>query len=141
VPGAPAVLQLAAPTRATSPVQVGVWTAPGGEESAGLVFRWRDAAHYYLARVNTRTNALRLFRYEAGQPALLAGRDLPIPVGQWHTLAADSRAGRVRVALDGEIVMEGDDAPWAGDGVGLWVGRGTQACFTGVRLAPLDATP
>lgn len=140
-PGAAAVLQLAAPTRATSPVQVGVWTAPGGEESAGLVFRWRDAAHYYLARVNTRTNALRLFRYEAGQPTLLAGRDLPIPVGQWHTLAADSRAGRVRVALDGEIVLEGDDTPWGGDGVGLWVGRGTHACFTGLRLAPLDPIP
>jgi hypothetical protein len=137
--GGPALLRLAWPAGATSPVRVGVWTAPGGEESAGLVFRWRDARHYYLARLNTRTNGLRLVRYEAGQPTLLAGRDVPIPVGQWHVLAVDRRDGQVQVALDGEAVLEGEDAPWQDDGLGLWVGRATHACFTEVRLAALDA--
>jgi hypothetical protein len=134
--GSPAILLLGAPPHAEGTAQVRVWTAPGGEEGAGLVFRWRDPQDYYLARLNTRTNGLRLFRHEGGQTTLLAGWDLPIPVGLWHTLAVRVGQGRVEVALDGEPLLAGEDASWVGQGLGLWVGSETRACFGAVRLAP-----
>ncbi len=104
----------------------------GTAEVAGLVFGWQDPEHYHLARANTRTNNLRLYRRAGGRWALLAGRDLALPVGQWHELRVSVRGGRLLVGLDGEPLLEVPARPAPDGQLALWAGEATAACFAGL---------
>ena len=118
--------------------RVRVWAAAGDRESAGLVFRWRDAANFYLARASSRNNHVRLYRRQDGHWTLLASRDLAVPVGQWHELAVRARGTELMVALDGEPLLRRHDNQFLAGGVGLWVEAGAEACFDDLRLAPFE---
>jgi hypothetical protein len=116
-------------------------TQPGGSESYGLAFRWRGADDYYLARVDTRQNNVRLFRRREGTLALLAARDLGVSVGQWHELAVNANGARLGLALDGEPLLQLVDDALAVGGIALWAAPETRVCFDGLWLAPRDAKP
>ena len=105
---------------------------PGTAEMAGLAFGWQDAEHFYLARANTHTNNLRLYRRAGGRWALLAGRDLAVPVGQWHELRVSVRGARLLVGLDGEPLLEAPVRPAPDGKLALWAGGETAACFAGL---------
>ncbi|HZU05020.1 MAG TPA: family 16 glycoside hydrolase [Chloroflexota bacterium] len=114
--------------------EVQIQIAPGGEESAGLAFRWRNAEAFYLARVNTRNNNVRLYRRDAGHWVLLATRDLPVPVGLWHRLQVRARGSTLAVGLDGERLLEATDQDLTTGGLVLWLAPRTEGCFADFRL-------
>jgi hypothetical protein len=122
-------LQLPGDPTAAFDTAIQVRIAAGGEETAGLRFRRQSPTRYYLARLNSRINNVRLYRVEDGHAALLAGRDLAVPVGQWHTLRVRTAAEQVTVELDGEAVLVVADAAWGDGGLALWAAPETAACF------------
>lgn len=135
-PGEPALLALADVPSGSQGARVAVLLSPGGQEGAGLAFVASAGDSYYLARLNTRNNNVRLYRYAVAGAALLAGRDLAVPVGQWHELSVERRGEVVQVALDGEPLLVARVSDWRGRTPSLWVGPGTRACFGPADLAP-----
>jgi hypothetical protein len=114
---------------------------PAEDEAFGLAFWWQGTERYHLARANTRTNSLRLYRRDGTHWSLLASRDLAIPVGQWHELAVRAENGRVRVALDGEPLLLVAVAAGERGALGLWAERGTRVCFRRLLVSGGDGRP
>lgn len=94
----------------------------GSEDQAGgLVWRWKDAGHYYVARANALENNVSLYYTQAGRRTTIKYVDAPVAGRQWHTLRVEFSGRRIRVALDGKTYIETDDAHIAGAGaVGVW---------------------
>lgn len=139
--GADSWRALPGPASADFQVRLRARTAPGGTETYGLAFRRRDADNYYLARVDTRNNNVRLYRQQAGAATLLAARDLGVSVGQWHELAVRAVGQRLALALDGEPLLQVADDALRSGGIALWAQAQTPVCFEGLWLAAGDSTP
>jgi hypothetical protein len=102
---------------------------PGGAESFGVAFWWQTPASFYLARANSRTNNVRLYRRDGDAWALLGARDLAVPVGQWHELTVRARATHLVVGLNREPLLEIVIPQAASGGMGLWAEARTPVCF------------
>ena len=109
--------------------------APGGDERFGLAFWWQTPASFYLARANSRTNNVRLYRRDGDAWALLGARDLAVPVGQWHELTVRTRDSHLVVGLNREPLIEVAVPRAAGGGMGLWAESRTPVCFRRPWLA------
>jgi hypothetical protein len=131
---------VAAPAPTSFDARLRARTAPGGTEAYGLAFRRADAGDYYLARVDTRNNNLRLYRQQAGATSLLAARDLGITVGQWHELAVHAAGPQLALALDGEPLLQVVDDNLRDGGVALWADAQTRVCLDGLWLVAREAT-
>jgi hypothetical protein len=68
-------------------------------------------------------------RYESGAD---------IADDEWITLKLDIGDSRVRVSINGkeEFALTDTKAAPKADGIGLWVGRGTEGCFSNLRITP-----
>ena len=94
----------------------------GGEDQAGgVVWRWKDGGHYYVARANALENNISLYYTQAGRRITIKYVDAPVASKQWHALRVEFSGTRIRVVLDGKTYIEADDDHIAGAGaVGVW---------------------
>jgi hypothetical protein len=91
------------------------------DRACGIVFRYRDADNYYVARANALEDNVRLYRVVKGRRVQLAGRDGKVASGVWHDLRVEARGDRLTVSFDGKKVIEAKDDTFAGAGkVGVW---------------------
>ena len=134
-PGADTILPL--PDSAAEQFDAGVSArpTPGGDESFGLAFWWQTPASFHLARANSRTNNVRLYRRDGDAWALLGARDQAVPVGQWHELTVRARATRLVVGLNREPLLEVAIPQAASGAMGLWAESRTPVCFRRAWLA------
>lgn len=100
------------------------------DQTAGLVWRYRDPNNYYLVRANALENNIVMYRVEAGNRILLAPKGRPpktlgvrhrIPSRTWSILKVSFKKSHFEVYFDHRKVFEAEDstAPQAGK-VGLW---------------------
>ena len=91
------------------------------DQAGGVVWRWKDANHYYVARANALENNVSLYYTEGGSRKTIKYVDAPVPRERWHTLRVEFSGRHVKVILDGQARIELDDAHIAGAGaVGVW---------------------
>ncbi len=123
-------------------VEVGVaFKAVAGEkdQGGGLVWRYRDANNYYLARMNPLEDNLRVYKVVAGKRTQLGTKEgLKVPVGEWHTLKVRQVGDQIDCHLDGRKYLEVSDAtfPKAGK-VGLWTKADARTRFDGCQMMDL----
>lgn len=88
---------------------------------AGLVLRAQSGADYYVVRANALDGSVRLYRVESGKRRQVAGKDVPIALGKWHTLRVVAIGDRFEIGLDGQTLFETTDRslPLAG-ALGVW---------------------
>jgi hypothetical protein len=101
-----------------------------GDQAAGLVWRYRDADNYYIARANALENNVVLYKVEKGQRTALAPKGSPpktygvkhtVPSGTWCKLAVEFRGNQFTVSSDGQKLFDVEDSTFAEGGkVGLW---------------------
>jgi hypothetical protein len=99
------------------------------DQAAGVVWRYRDAQNYYVARANALEDNVVLYKVEKGQrkPLEIVGRTggygvkEKVPPQQWSTLRVTFAGPRFVVSLNGKELFTVEDAtfPAAGN-VGLW---------------------
>jgi hypothetical protein len=92
------------------------------EKVAGLVWRYRDADNYYVARFND--NSVRVDRVVKGERELLTANEIPvkIDVTKWQTLVVEHRGDALKVTVGGKTVFEGKDKTYAEAGkIGVWI--------------------
>jgi hypothetical protein len=103
-------------------VEVRVKPLMGKEDQAGgVVWRWKDGNHYYVARANALENNVSLYYTEGGSRKTLKYVDAPVAGNAWHTLRVEFSGRRIKVIFDGVARIEVDDAHIDGAGaVGVW---------------------
>jgi hypothetical protein len=91
------------------------------DQAGGLVWRWKNGDHYYVARANALENNLSLYYTAGGRRNTIKYVDAPVPRNVWHTLRVEFAGKRIKVLLDGKRYIEQEDDHIAGDGaVGVW---------------------
>ncbi len=112
-------------------VEVKFKALAGTEDRAGgVVWRWKDADNYYVARANALENNVSLYYTEAGRRRTLKYADAPVPANTWHTLRVEFSGRRIRVALNGKTYIQLDDNHISGPGaVGMWTKADSVTAF------------
>lgn len=96
-------------------------TAGREDQAGGVVWRWKDGDHYYVARANALENNVALYYTERGSRKTLKYVDAPVVPGAWHRLRVAFAGGHATVWLDGKRVIDFDDDHISGPGaVGVW---------------------
>jgi len=100
------------------------------DQAGGLVWRWKDGNHYYVARANALENNVSLYYTEGGMRKTLKYVDAPVASNAWHVLRVEFRGTHIRVLLNGKAAIELDDAHIAGAGaVGVWTKADSVTAF------------
>jgi hypothetical protein len=108
-----------------------------GERAAGIVWRYADQGHYYLARVNLSEQEVDLYKVVGGNRSRLGGEDdLELDPAAWHTLKVEHRGEHIRVWLDGIPVDRARDRTLDAAGrVGVWTTAESAAWFDDLTVA------
>jgi hypothetical protein len=108
------------------------------DQAGGIVWRWKDGDHYYVARANALENNVSLYYTEAGSRKTIKYVDAPVAGNTWHTLRVEYAGMHVKVILDGHARIELDDAHIAGAGaVGVWTKADSVTLFDDFRHGAL----
>lgn len=100
------------------------------DQAGGIVWRWKDADHYYVARANALENNVSLYYTERGKRNTLKYVDAPVPRNVWHALRIEFLGTRIKVALNGKTYIDMDDIHIAGAGaVGVWTKADSVTAF------------
>src|SRR5438045_1978514 len=100
------------------------------DQAGGVVWRWKDGNHYYVARANALENNVSLYYTEGGSRKTIQYVDAPVARGQWHTLRVEFRGTQIRVLLDSVARITLHDAHIAGAGaVGVWTKADSVTAF------------
>lgn len=112
-------------------VQVRFKPISGREDQAGgLVWRWRDADNYYVARGNALEGNVVAYKVVTGRRTDLKpvgasgpayGVNTPVASGAWHTLRVDFAGPEFSVTFNGRPLFSvRDDTFLAPGAVGIW---------------------
>jgi hypothetical protein len=101
-----------------------------GDQAGGLVWRWQDGDHYYVARANALENNVSLYYTEKGSRKTIKYVDAPVSAGTWHRLKVEFAGAHMAVSLDGKRYIEVDDRHIAAAGaVGVWTKADSVTAF------------
>ena len=107
------------------------------DQAGGVVWRWKDADNYYVARANALENNVSLYHTTAGSRRTIEYQDAPVARDVWHTLRVDFKASSIRVWLDGKIYIDRKDANIQGPGrVGVWTKADSVTVFDAFAYGP-----
>ncbi len=91
------------------------------DQAGGVVWRWKDAKTYYVARANANENNVSLYYTKQGIRTTIKYVDAPVAGNAWHTLRAEFSGTRIRVILDGKLwIVEDDTHIKEAGAVGVW---------------------
>ena len=121
----------------TLSVQLQAWQG-GEDQGGGLLWRAKDANHYYVVRWNPLERNLRLYTVAGGKrsPPI---RDVAIDTdpAAWHSLEVSTTGKRIVVRFDRETVIDVEDATYLEAGaVGLWTKADASTRFDALRIEP-----
>lgn len=108
------------------------------DQSGGLVFRYRDANNYYLARANSVDHSVALFKVQNGQTTRLGSSVRhDIPANTWCILKVSVRGDRFQVYVNHRRLLQAQDQTFSRTGkVGLWTKGDAVTYFDDFRVYP-----
>lgn len=111
------------------------------DQAGGVVWRFKDAENYYVARANALEGNVVLYKTEAGKRSSLQvkgrmfgyGVDTKVPKGKWSTLRVDFKGNLFTVHLNGRKLFEVEDGALSDAGaVGVWTKADSVTAFDDV---------
>jgi hypothetical protein len=120
-------------------VSVRIKAVSGREDQAGgVVFRYRDANNYYLARENALTRNVAIYRVENGQThQITPAVPHDISPNTWNILKVSVRGNRFQVYMNHRRILQAWDRTFNGAGkVGLWTQADSVTYFDDFRIYP-----
>ncbi|AMO24586.1 hypothetical protein GCM10027034_11090 [Ramlibacter solisilvae] len=101
------------------------------DQAGGVVWRWKDGNHYYVARANALENNVSLYYTEGGARKTLKYVNAPVARGVSHTLRVEFAGNQIAVWLDGTRYIDWRDDHIAGPGaVGVWTKADSVTAFS-----------
>jgi hypothetical protein len=108
------------------------------DQAGGLVWRWKDGEHYYVARANALENNVSLYYTEAGSRKTIKYVDAPVERNRWHSLRIEYAGRHIKVVFDGQTRIELDDSHISGPGaIGVWTKADSVTLFDDFRHGTL----
>jgi hypothetical protein len=109
------------------------------DQGGGLVWHYRDADNYYVARMNPLESNFRVYKVVKGQRKQLESADVQVPVGKWHQLKIEHAGKRIRCYLGDNLHLEATDDTFSTAGqIGLWTKSDAVTSFDDLEAKPLD---
>ena len=111
------------------------------EQIAGLAFRIQDPKNFYVARVSALGHNVRFYKFVDGQRSNPIGPNIPFAAGEWHELAVETLANRIRILIDGKEAMPPlDDYSFPNGKIGFLTKSDSIALFADARITfrPLE---
>lgn len=112
---------------------------PHEPQTAGLVWRYRDAEHHYAVAVDLRAQNVRTYRVNGGTRTRLESLDgLELDPAAWHSLKVRHEGTRMRIWIDGVPLADiSDRTPPPGGAVGVWTPSEAHVWFDDLHVEPL----
>ena len=100
------------------------------DQAGGVVWRWRDAGNYYVARANALEGNVVAYKVVGGRRSPIAPLGTPrstygvpaeVASGTWHTLRVEFRGSESTVIYDGRRLFTVSDETFREPGkIGVW---------------------
>ncbi|PYQ05737.1 MAG: hypothetical protein DMF83_14470 [Acidobacteria bacterium] len=91
------------------------------DQGFGLLWRYKDANNYYVARCNALEDNCRIYHVVEGRRRQFGGQNIKVSKNTWHTMKLDASGSHFTVFCDGNRVYDGTDETFRDAGkVGLW---------------------
>lgn len=109
----------------------------GKDQAGGVVWRWKDGDHYYVARANALEDNVSLYYTQNGKRKTLKYVDAPVPGNVWHRLRVEFRGRGIKVIFNGKCYIELEDHRIEGPGaVGVWTKADSVTVFDDFSFGP-----
>jgi hypothetical protein len=107
------------------------------DQGGGLVWRYRDANNYYIARMNPLEDNFRVYKVLDGKRIQLETKEgIKVPAGEWHTLRVTMKGEQIECYLDGKKYLEAKDNAITDAGkVGLWTKADARSHFDDFKVS------
>ena len=100
------------------------------DQAGGLVWRFKDANNYYIARANALENNVSLYYVEKGRRITIKYVSAPVAAQKWHTLRVEFSGKSIKVILDDKEYIAVDDTHITGVGaIGVWTKADSVTAF------------
>lgn len=111
-------------------------------QQCGVVFRFRDASNYSVAKLDSVDGSVVLADVVDGDENPLARSPAEAPPNTWHELRVEAQAGLVRIFWNSRQVVErAEVVPAAAGRIGLWVPASGVAYFDELSIEGLMDSP
>ena len=106
------------------------------DQAGGVVWRWKDANTYYVARANALENNVSLYYVTGGVRRTLQYRPAPVAANAWHRIEVRFQGTRIQVLLDDKPYIELMDTRIAEAGkAGVWTKADSVTSFDDFQLS------
>jgi len=100
------------------------------DQAGGVIWRFKDGDHYYVARANALEDNVSLYYTAKGKRNTIKYVNAPVPRNTWHTLRVEFAGTRIKVLLNGKAYIEEEDDHIPGAGaVGVWTKADSVTAF------------
>ena len=111
------------------------------DQAAGLIARARDTQNYYVVRANALEANVRLYKVVDGIRRQIAGHNVDVTGGVWHSLSLRMVADELEASFDGAPVLSARDQSITTPGkTGLWTKADSLTHFAEFAVTPLPAS-
>lgn len=95
--------------------------AEGGEidQTAGLVFRYKDNQNYYVLRANALENNVHLYKVVNGQRTMIGEKNTKVSSNEWHLLKVVYDGKKIRCFFENAMIIEVSDDTFDSGSVGI----------------------
>jgi hypothetical protein len=91
------------------------------DQGFGLVWRYKDAADYYITRCNADEDNCTIYHTVKGRRRSFQNKSIKVAKGTWHTLKLEAKGNHFVVWFNGAKVLDTTDDTFKDAGrVGLW---------------------
>ena len=112
------------------------------DQGGGPVWRYQDADHYYLTRINPLEQNFRVYVVHQGKRRHLDHADVALEAGRWYEIKIRMVGSRIECSLDGQPLLEASDETIPDSGmVGLWTKADAVTSFDDLRVRPMTQAP
>jgi hypothetical protein len=110
------------------------------DASGGLIFPAKDGRNYLVVRANALENNFRLYSVVNGRRSTLASATVTEPkLGEWHRIRVVARGRKIQAYLNDALLLDHDDATFAGGWVGLWTKADSVTEFSDLEVTGTPA--
>jgi hypothetical protein len=109
------------------------------DQAAGLVARYQDQDHFYIAYANALEEEVQLSKVVEGARESIARADAPVTTGDWHWMKLIISGSHLQVFFNGVLLIEADDETYDQAGlVGLSTKGDGVTVFDDFLITPTD---
>jgi hypothetical protein len=105
------------------------------DQAGGIAARLATPNDYYLVRANALEDNVRFYRVVKGRRQQLAGTNIKVASGMWHTLDLRADGSHFMVSFDGTQMFTADDTTFPEGGkIALWTKADSVTLFDRIEL-------